>query len=66
MLTSVVYSESGLKVEKSSKTTNTMNRTTLVTAANQKLASNSTLEKYYVTRSFAGSAVMTKDSNVVL
>ena len=40
----MVYSESGLKVEISSKTTNTMKETILVDATNQNAASNSALE----------------------
>ena len=43
--TSVVYSESGFKVEKSCKTTDAMNGTILVDATNQNPASNCTLEK---------------------
>ena len=39
ILISVVYSENGRKVEKSSKTTDTMNRTILVNATNQNPAS---------------------------
>ena len=56
----MVYSESGLVVEKSSKTTDTMNRIILVAAANQKPASSCTLEIYYVTKSTAGLAVITE------
>ena len=64
--TSVVYSESGLKVEHSSRTTDAINGTILVAAANKKTASISTLEIYYVTGSLAGSAVLTKDSEAVV
>ena len=61
----MVYSESGLKVDKSSKTTDTINGTILVDATNQNPASICTLEKYYVTESTAGSAVITMESQVV-
>ena len=48
-LTSMAYPESSLKVEKSSKTTDTMNRTILADATNHNAASICTLERYYVT-----------------
>ena len=44
LFTSVVYSENGFKMEKSSKITNTINGTILVAAANQKPVSVCTLE----------------------
>ena len=56
----MVYSKGGLKVETSSKTADTMNGTILVAAANQKPASSCTFEIYYVTKSTAGSAIITK------
>ena len=52
-------------MEKSSKTIDFINVTILVAAVNQKPASISTLEKYYVTGSFASSAVITKDKRFV-
>ena len=55
------HTESGLNVEKSSKTTDTKKRT-IFAATNQKPASICTLEKYHVTESTAGSAVITKES----
>ena len=57
LMFSMVYPESGLKTGKSIKITDTMNRTILVATANQKPASICILEKYYVTKSTAGSTV---------
>ena len=55
----MVYSESGLKVKQSSKTTDTMNGTILVDATNQNPASICTLEKN-VTEPTTGGALCYK------
>ena len=59
--TSVVYSENGLKVKKSSKTTDTMNGTILFDATNQNPAS---ICKSHVTVPSPGSAIITESQAV--
>ena len=63
--TSKVFSESGIQVEKSSKTTDTTNGTILIDTTNQNSAFICTLEKQYVTVPTAGLAVITKESQEV-
>jgi len=61
----MVYSESAVKVDESSKNTKTMKGIILVNAANQNTASVCTLEKIIRHSAPAGSAVITKDSQSV-